>query len=155
MNYVILKGSAFPPLKIEQCEFKVGYFFHESSVKTNQFFNDVVKVYEDMSHSWGVMWFPGFTLDFQESLFNILGSYKKEFGVMPNVRETTIIFLSKNLSDAVSQPKMRNGLNYHIKSSNGYKAENNRGFVHYMALDGLFQKLQEVIDEMANLGYML
>ena len=149
MNDVIIKTDDFPALNLKICDIASFCFFHEANVNKREFGRYVVKVYEDVSHLWGVIWLPIFNLKFEKNLMSFLNYHKNNKGFIPNIKETAVTMFSESLANLVMNPEFRETSKEYIKLAKGFEAKKNLGFVHYLVFDGMFQEMQ---DAMAPLG---
>jgi len=148
----VLITADFPPLKLELVDIGVDCFFHEANVYYREFGKNVLEVYEDMSHLWGALWIPITNQKFVNNLTKFLKIFKDQNGYFPNVRDTVKLMICESLEPVAMQPKTRKAFQYYIKAKNGFQAEFNSGFIHYVMLDNLLQRIQ---DGMAQVGFRI
>ena len=143
MDEVLIEVNGAPPLELKFCDVDIMYFFHEANVSERRFGYDVLKVYEDISHYWGIIWTPRCNEKFASNFFAFLTAFLNNEGYEPPIRDTVKLFCANDLRPVILQPKFRKQFQRALENNGGYMAERNRGFVHYMVFDDMLQAVQD------------
>lgn len=117
-------------------------------VSVREFGQNITKVYEDrMSHAWAVMWVPVLNEKLLLSLNTLILEFKEKRGYTPPLGDLLRLMCAEDLEKAVLHPEVRLALQTIIEAKDGYMADRNRGFTHYMSFDRTLQKLQDALAE--------
>lgn len=139
---VLIKVNREKPGKL--CDVSLTCLFHEANISANYFGRNIAVLHEDISYSWGVLWTPIFNEKLVDSFSSLSIQFNDIAGYIPDARETLVRVCTEGLKQELLDPEAREGLQGVLIRNGGYMAKRNRGFIHYMCFDDLFQTFQDI-----------